>query len=266
MASVEKTEAAEGSVEATLRKMRDAMVNYDNMLHLARKLNDPRALRVVSDCKSNWSKRHRKIDAAVKQQLDEDMAKRIVERDVLRNRLRIEESEKVAEKRARKATAAAKAVCSEKRKAAKEAETKLKTQIDITWSEKSFGQGLQDAKKMWNYKKDAKVVISNYRDAFNRLRLRCPPLPDHLAVQWDDLQEEFGAAWLARHRCAYGNRAGKAFLESVGTLFKDTQFHRACAPCSSLHGGPALHAANCVCEGFPWRCQAWWITAGVAPG
>lgn len=265
VASDAKTKPAEGSVESTLYQMREAMVNYDNMLCIARQLNDPRALRIITDCKNNWNKRHRRIDPTVKQQLDEDLAQKVVERDAMRDRLRKEESVKAAAKRKRKAAEVARQERSSKRRADREAAHKLRMTIDVTWTEPHFGQGLPDTKKMVNYKKTAKPVISNYREAFNRLRQRCPPLPEHLDTQWEHLQEEFGAAWLEHHRGVYGNRAGKVFIESVAKLFEDTQFHHACAPCSCLHDGPSLQAANCVCGGFPWRCQAWWLTAGGAP-
>jgi myosin heavy subunit len=183
-----KTEAAEGSVESTLQTMREAMVNYDNMLALARQLNDPKALRIISDCKSNWSKRTRKVDPKVKQQLDEDLANRIKERDELRKRCRKEEADAAAAKRQKKNEAAKKAK-SAKKQADKDVMKQLQMQIDTKWSEASFGQDLADAKNSMNYKKESKAVISNYREAFNRLRMRCPPLPDHLAAQWDDLQE-----------------------------------------------------------------------------
>jgi hypothetical protein len=238
------------TADETLQKMTAALVDYDNMLAIARKLNDPRAMKIVSDCKNDWHKRHRTIDPEIKRQLDEDMAKRHKERDELRNRMRNEEADALAAKRQRKKDEAAKKEKADKKKREGEAQKKLQLKIDKNWSEASFGQGLQDKDKQPDFKKEAKVVISNYREAFSRLRLRCPPLPEHLAVQWDDLLEDFGAAWLENHRGRFGNRGGKAFLESVGKLFEDMRFHHVCAERKRLHCGLALQAQSCVCGKF----------------
>jgi hypothetical protein len=88
--------------DEALAEMTAAMVNYDVMMETAKKLNDPQAIRLVQQRRDSYSKRHNKLDPALKRALDEAGAKRIRERDILRAKLRKKDEVEQTAKKARK--------------------------------------------------------------------------------------------------------------------------------------------------------------------
>jgi len=90
------------------------------------------------------------------------------------------------------------------------------------WKPVDFGHGLpHDAEK-----KEYKVVIANYREALERLRLRAPPLPDDLTALWGDFVAEFPDWWLQQHKTrSSGNTGGKLFLDFLLKIIDDLGKH-----------------------------------------
>ena len=216
-----------------LRKMTQAMLDYDRMMELAKRIDDYTAIRQVQQCRDSFLKRHSRLDSGIKAKLDEDPAVRVREREKLRAQLRERDREAAKVAQEKKALVAEKKAKAAKKKSEKEIAEALKLEMDKNWSEQSFGQGLPDgAGSAPDFKKCAKGVLANYREALERLRLRCPQLPEHLAVQWSDFVEDFGNAWLHAHRAKFGNLGGRAFLQSVDELFKDCGSFWRCCLCS----------------------------------
>lgn len=220
-------EAKPPSEVDVLVQMAHSLAQYDRMFEMARELKDPRAMMQITQRKDEHMKLHKHIDPAVKQQLDDVQAKTISDRDALRRRMREEDlAAQEVKLKNKKGEERRKAVAAEK-KAAKVLVDQLRLELDTMWTEKHFGQGLPEMPngKCPVFDKSAKTVCDHYREAFNRLRLRSPPLPEHLSVQWDDLLADFPAVWLGAHRARYGNQGGRKFVEKIETLFEVGLFH-----------------------------------------
>jgi hypothetical protein len=219
------------------------LVDYDKMMEAARRLKDEKAERLIAQCKDMWLKRHRGINPKLQEELDRDMLRTQVDREALRVRLReLDKAACAVEKEAkitlgslvRQKDQAAARVGNEERENVRKLE-KLRMRIDTRWTEPDFGQGLTEAQAK-DFPKKAKEIIDHYRIALERLKLRCPDLPEHLEIQWEDFLDDFPITWLQTHRRRFGNVAGHAFLKSVNALFQAGMqgYVLKCVRCSSI--------------------------------
>ena len=198
------------------------LVQYEQMFEMARKLNDPVAMMNIQQCKEDYVKLHNRLDHDVKLKLDERLAQSISEREAMRKRLRAEDAQAILDRKKKKLADNQKKEAAAKKTAEKMQEAKLLLELDKRWNEKDFGQGLPEGPGGAgpNFKKVAKKEIANYQQALERLRLRAPALPEHLAAQWEDLLSEFPLYWLETHRGKYGNNAGRRFMERLQALLQ----------------------------------------------
>ena len=233
LVAVEVKPPADGDLVCV--QLADALADYDRMFEIARSLKDARAMHLIAQCKDTSRSLHRHLDPAVRAELDKAQAEATQQRDALRKRLREEERVAFEAAKKRKLAEAEKKAAAEERKLEREKLDQLRLQIDTKWHEKDFGQGLPEGPKGQepDFRKVAKVEIVNYREALQRLRIRAPELPDHLAAQWADLLQEFPVIWLDEHRHPYGNNAGRKFIKSVQDL---------------LEAGLPYAAAECITE------------------
>ena len=195
------------------------LVVYDKMLEGAHNLKDEKAERMLAQCKEMCLKRYRGVNKTLLDELDRDMKRTRQDRDELRAKLRDEDRKHIELKRKAKLAKLHTEAVARQRKEDREALEQEKLRIDTTWDEKDYGQGLSEAMAEDQFKK-AKPIMANYRVGLQRLWLRCPALPEHLQIQWDDFLQDFPITWLQHYRTRNTNVAGKAFLESVGALFK----------------------------------------------
>ena len=195
------------------------LVDYDKMMEAARRLKDEKAERLRAQCKDMWLKRHRGINPKLQEELDRDMLRTQVDREALRARLREQDKAACAVKREAKIKLQREQAAARVRKEEREELEKLRMRIDTRWTEPDFGQGLTQAQAA-DFPKKAKQIIVHYRMALERLKLRCPDLPEHLEIQWEDFLDDFPITWLQTHRRSFGNVAGHAFLKSVDALFQ----------------------------------------------
>ena len=219
------TEATDASTSAPLvdketLDLTRKLVEYDQMMETARRLKDERAERIIAECKDVCLKLNRGMDLKLKDELDRDLMRTQQDREALRARLRDEDREAMALKKAAKIDKMKTDAAARARKDEREALEKLKMRIDQRWEEEDFGQGLTEEHAK-DFGKKAKNVIVNYRLALNRLKMRCPELPEHVQIQWEGFLDDFPITWLHDHRrTLMHNIAGKEFLRSVDALFE----------------------------------------------
>ena len=195
------------------------LVTYDKMIEAARRMKDEKVERIIAQCKDMCVKRHRGLNKNHLDELERDLMRTQQDREALRARLREQDKKELALKKTAKIKRLKDEAVAREKKEERQALEKLKMRIDTRWVEQDFGQHLTEDQAK-DFPKTAKVVIANYRVALERLKMRCPELPEHLQTQWEDFLGDFPITWLLDHRLRRGNVAGRAFLNSVDELFE----------------------------------------------